>query len=98
MITDCAEISVLYNNSALFGVRFHKVPRSLFDLIPGNEREVTTSDHPLWVKTMMLAAPSTAGVPGEHVEMTMYCNEAAGFPLTTRGNDGAVQRLSSNEF
>jgi hypothetical protein len=70
MIHECAEIGVLYNEPERFGVRFHWVPRSLFDLIPGEMREITASNHPLWVKTMMLA-----GVPGKHVEMTMYCEE-----------------------
>ena len=77
---------MLYNDDGVKGIHMHGVPRSLFDLIPGDPVEHDLGIRKFWTKYWMLA-----GEPGQHVTMTVYCDEAApakyGFPLEARGND-----------
>jgi hypothetical protein len=67
---ECAEVGVLYNDADTFGVRFHKVPRALFELIPGDENAFNTALHPYWTKIMFLADGA-----GNKLMVTMYCDE-----------------------
>lgn len=50
----------------------HAVPRSLFDLIPGEAKSVPGRDgaFTFWTKDVMLA-----GEPGKHLPLTVYCSE-----------------------
>jgi hypothetical protein len=61
---------VLFDQSHVHGVHMHGLPRSLFDLIPGEEREVTAPMRNFWTKTLTLACE-----PGKHIEMMVYCQE-----------------------
>jgi hypothetical protein len=65
----CAQIGVLYDDPELYGIRLHQVPRSLFDLIPGEARTIVTGGAPLLVKSMFLA-----GEPGQNVKLTVFCS------------------------
>ncbi len=70
---------MLYNDSGVKGIHVHSVPRSLFDLIPGDPVEHDLGVRKFWTKYWMLA-----GEPGRHVMMTVYCNEAPSTsPITT---------------
>ena len=78
MMPEYAEVGVLYGDVSIFGVRFHKVPRALFDLIPGEEHAFNTEIHPYLTKRMFLADGA-----GNKLTVTMYCDEppADGRPL-----------------
>jgi hypothetical protein len=52
-------------------LHLQRVPREMFDLIPGKAREVDGRNGRFAVKDMSLA-----GEPGQHMLMIVYCDEA----------------------
>jgi hypothetical protein len=94
MISEYAQVSVLYNDAEQHGIRLHQVPRDLFDLIPGEAHEVLANTYPLLVKEMLLA-----DAPGAHVRLTVYCAEAGSphpNPLPMREGEETLLRESES--
>jgi hypothetical protein len=92
MATECAEVGVLYNDADVFGVRFHKVPRALFDLIPGQVGAFATAFRPYWTKVMFLADGG-----GNKLMVTMYCDEPPTSPQPSPTGEGARTLLREIE-
>ena len=85
------QVMVNYDNADISGIRFHHVPRELFDLIPGESVSLQAGARSLWVKTLMLCSSNLASDEGQFVELKVYCMEpklTPGFPIETFGNDG----------
>ena len=75
-----ADVKMSISRGAL---HLQRVPREMFDLIPGEAREVAGRNGTFVVKEMSLAVPG-----GKHMLMLAYCDEATtGFPPEARGND-----------
>lgn len=85
----CLEAVVMYGDGEITCLHMHSVPRSLFDLIPGEPVEHRLAARVFWTKSMMLV-----GEPGKHAPMMAYCDEGQISPTPPptsqidRGGDG----------
>ncbi len=61
-------------------LHLQRVPREMFDLIPGEAREIDGRNGRFTVKDMSLA-----GTPGQHMLMIVYCDEPS--PLKGEGDE-----------
>lgn len=68
MINCVADVKLSIAPGAL---HLQRVPRELFDLIPGQAREVDGRNGTFWVKEMSLAC-----IPEKHMLLLVYCDEA----------------------
>lgn len=91
----CLEAVVMYNDNEITRIHMHSVPRSMFDLIPGESIEHRLVGRKFWTKMMTLV-----GEPGKHAPMTVYCDEAPSpqpFPSQVEWGNGALLRESDPE-
>ncbi len=88
----CLEAVVMYGDGEISCLHMHSVPRSLFDLIPGEPVEHRLAARMFWTKSMMLA-----GEPGRHAPMMAYCDEPPSPQPSPLHGDGVEALLCEHQ-